>query len=97
MQPTQTETREHPDVNRDAVVRLRISIAERDAWEAAAESEGLSLSEWIRRRVNGPVTVTLPELPAPVVVPSSIARSRENERRRKESAKLFVDAKKGRR
>jgi uncharacterized protein (DUF1778 family) len=38
------------DVKRDVVVRLLVTQAERDAMQAAADKDGQTLSEWIRRR-----------------------------------------------
>lgn len=37
--------------NRDVTFRIRLTVAERDAIQAAADNEGLSMSEWARRRL----------------------------------------------
>ena len=50
---TAQESRDHLDVNRDDLVQVRISKAERKTWETAAKSAGLKLSDWIRRQCNG--------------------------------------------
>ena len=50
-----TESGEHDDV-RDKNIIIRLSAEERAAWQAAADSDGRSLSDWIRRRCNGDVT-----------------------------------------
>lgn len=44
------EMSDHLDVNRDVLVRLLVTKAERDAMQDAAEKAGLTLSEWIRRQ-----------------------------------------------
>lgn len=36
-------------IDRDVIVHMRISTQEREACEAAAASEGLKLSTWLRR------------------------------------------------
>lgn len=51
------------DVNRDVVIRLRLTPVERDAWNTAAKKAGLKLSEWIRRRCQGEVTIVPPPPP----------------------------------
>ncbi len=38
---------------RTALLRVRVSPEERDAWQVAAESEGVPLSEWARDALNG--------------------------------------------
>jgi hypothetical protein len=42
---------------------IRMTKAEREAWEAAARADGRTLSAWIVRRCNGEPT-TAPVLPA---------------------------------
>ena len=37
---------------REGVIRLRAHKAEIARWRARAESEGVSLSEWVRARLN---------------------------------------------
>jgi hypothetical protein len=39
-----------PEVKRDVLIRLLVTQAERDMMQAAADEDGLTLSEWIRRR-----------------------------------------------
>jgi predicted HicB family RNase H-like nuclease len=39
---------------RTALLRVRVSPEERDAWQAAAELEGVPLSEWVRSRLTTP-------------------------------------------
>lgn len=43
---------------------IRMTKAEREAWEAAARADGRTLSAWIARRCNGEPT-TAPVLSAP--------------------------------
>lgn len=38
---------------KERVVRVRINTAQLDAWTAAAQHSGLTLSQWIRIRCNG--------------------------------------------
>lgn len=53
-----------PDVKRDVVIRLLVNQAERDAMQAAADAEELTLSEWIRRRcIKTTTTVTVEVAP----------------------------------
>lgn len=51
-------------VAKEKRLNLRVSDTEYAAWTAAAESAGLPISEWIRRRCNGTQTVVL-EAPPP--------------------------------
>ena len=44
-------------VDRKVIVTLRLTAAERDAWDAAAKRAGLTLSDWIRLRCQGPQAV----------------------------------------
>lgn len=55
-------------ITRDLFVRLRMTEAEKAAWEQAADAAGLALSEWIRRRVNGGI-VEVPPAPAKPAAP----------------------------
>lgn len=55
------------EVGRDVVIKIRVTPEESAAWNAAAEREGLSLSEWARRRIAGKVVV---QPPAPPAVPA---------------------------
>jgi len=41
-----------------AIVRLRIAPEEKNSWGRAADDAGLSLSEWIRNRLNSTITAT---------------------------------------
>jgi len=45
---------------RTALLRVRVSPEERDAWQAAADLEGVPLSEWVRSRLErlGPAAGT---------------------------------------
>lgn len=47
---TDDGAREDRGVTRDVTIQLRVTQAEHDAMKAAAEAEGLTLSEWIRKR-----------------------------------------------
>lgn len=40
-------------MDKDVTIALRISKDEQTAWLAAAEADGRTLSDWIRRRCNG--------------------------------------------
>ncbi len=40
------------DERADEVFQLRLTAAEKTDWKSAAESAGLSLSAWIRDRLN---------------------------------------------
>lgn len=51
------------DVSRDFVVRLRLSPAEHAAWTAAAKKAEITMSEWIRRRVQGTTVIEAPAAP----------------------------------
>jgi len=37
--------------NRDVTFRIRLTVAERDVIQAAADNEGLTASEWARRKL----------------------------------------------
>jgi hypothetical protein len=52
------------DVGKDVSFTLRLDPAELDAWRAAADAAGMSLSQWIRVRCNKPGAATL-NAPAP--------------------------------
>lgn len=41
------------DDGREAVLNLRVLPEEKKAWVDAARAEGLKLSVWVRRRLNG--------------------------------------------
>lgn len=86
MQPTPIPAAEANSaaMARDAMIKLRITVDEQTAWQAAAELEQMSLSAWIRRRCNG-LAATAPA----VIVPSSRAR----QQRKRRSAKAFAAAK----
>jgi hypothetical protein len=49
-------------MEKTAQTTIRMTEAEREAWEAAARADGRTLSAWIARRCNGEPT-TAPELP----------------------------------
>lgn len=61
--------RDDLDMNRDVVVRLMLTKAERVAWQQAANAAGLKLSEWIRRRVQGETKIEAPPPPVTVTKP----------------------------
>lgn len=63
VQRTRNE-REQCDMEKTAQTTIRMTEAEREAWEAAARADGRKLSAWIVRRCNGEPT-TAPVLPAP--------------------------------
>jgi hypothetical protein len=63
LQRTRNE-REQCDMEKTAQTTIRMTEAEREAWEAAARADGRTLSAWIVRRCNGQPT-TAPELPPP--------------------------------
>lgn len=43
-----------PEPNpRDVVVKVRVKAEERAQWQAKADAAGLTLSAWVRRRLNG--------------------------------------------
>ena len=46
---------DHDDV-RDKNIIIRLSAEERAAWQDAADKDGRTLSDWIRRRCNGDAT-----------------------------------------
>jgi hypothetical protein len=52
-----------PDVKRDVVIKLLVTQTEREAMQTAADAEGVTLSEWIRRRCIK--TTTTVEVAAP--------------------------------
>lgn len=41
---------------RTALLRVRVSPEERDAWQAAADLEGVPLSEWVRGQLADAVS-----------------------------------------
>lgn len=51
-------------MEKTAQTTIRMTDAEREAWEKAARLDGRTLSAWIVRRCNGEST-TAPELPPP--------------------------------
>jgi hypothetical protein len=48
---------QHAVMSKDSMIKLRISQAEKDAWEASAKREGMTLSQYVRWIV-GPVVGT---------------------------------------
>lgn len=63
VQRTRNE-REQCDMEKTAQTTIRMTEAEREAWEAAARADGRTLSAWIVRRCNGEPTMA-PKLPTP--------------------------------
>ena len=61
--PHMSDLGDHSGVPRNILVRLLLTEGEREAWQAAADAAGLKLSEWIRRRVQGTVTIEAPPPP----------------------------------
>jgi hypothetical protein len=59
-----TRNERERDMEKTAQTTIRMTEAEREAWEAAARADGRTLSAWIVRRCNGEPT-TAPELPPP--------------------------------
>lgn len=41
-----------PGAGRSETIKLRVTPAERRAWEQQAERAGVTMSEWIRERCN---------------------------------------------
>lgn len=41
-------------MSKDTIIKLRIAQADKEAWEARAKLEGMTLSQWVRYIV-GPV------------------------------------------
>lgn len=56
------------DVDKTVTIALRITKDEHRAWLAAAEADGRTLSDWVRRRCTGVVTA------APVIIKPKKAR-----------------------
>jgi len=48
---------QHRRMKKDSIIKLRITQAEKDAWEACAKREGMTLSQYVRW-VVGPVAGT---------------------------------------
>jgi hypothetical protein len=46
------ESRDDQDVKRDAIITIRLSAEEREAWQAAADADQRKLADWIRLSVN---------------------------------------------
>src|SRR5579871_907382 len=66
---TTTEMRDDATaVDRDVTIRLRVTAVEANAWKSAADKAGLTLSEFIRRRVTGEQTIRIEAPPAPAGV-----------------------------
>ncbi|HEU5275131.1 MAG TPA: hypothetical protein VFU97_15830 [Xanthobacteraceae bacterium] len=59
-----TRNEREREMEKTAQTTIRMTDAEREAWEAAARADGRTLSAWIVRRCNGEPT-TAPVLPAP--------------------------------
>jgi antitoxin component of RelBE/YafQ-DinJ toxin-antitoxin module len=45
---------QHAGMSKDTIIKLRIAQADKEAWEACAKLEGMTLSQWVRYIV-GPV------------------------------------------
>ena len=63
-------------MEKTAQTTLRMTVAEREAWEAAASADGRTLSAWIVRRCNGEPTT------APVFPRAGAQRSRPKRKAR---------------
>lgn len=46
------DSRDDLEVKRDAIITIRLSAEEREAWQAAADAEQRKLADWIRISVN---------------------------------------------
>jgi len=57
-------------MSRTERIDLRITLAEKIVWAAAAVRAGLSLSQYIRVRVNAVITGLTEELVVPVAAPA---------------------------
>ena len=57
-------------MSKPIIVRLFVSREERASWQAAADAAEIALSEYIRRRVNGNMTVTIEAPPPPAAAPT---------------------------
>jgi biotin carboxylase len=90
---TARETGDDHLVNRNVLIRLLVTEAEKRAIQESADREGLTLSEWVRQRCF--ITTTTVQIKD--VDPSTIwtPPSRANKPRNKAAAKKFADAKKG--
>ena len=49
---TLVEDEETVEETRDKQVLIRVSETQRDQWQAAAEADGLSVSEWLRQMAD---------------------------------------------
>ena len=49
---TLVEDEETVEESRDKQVLIRVSETQRDQWQAAAEADGLSVSEWLRQMAD---------------------------------------------
>ncbi len=58
------DPRDDQDVKRDKIVMVRVTVEERDAWQAAADADQRKLADWIRVAVNAQIKATEPA-PAP--------------------------------
>lgn len=58
----------------DATLIIRLPKARLAAWRAAAAAAGVTVSEYVRRRVDGVETITI-EAPAPATQPKRRKRS----------------------
>ncbi len=62
--------RKSPDKSKSALIQLRVSAAEKEAFQMASEADGKKLSEWMRDRLRAVSRKELEELgqSAPFVV-----------------------------
>jgi hypothetical protein len=68
---------------RNAQTTLRMTEAQRDAWEAAARADGRTLSAWIVRRCNGePTTAPTFAASAPAAPPAPAPKPRARRKAR---------------
>ena len=52
LEETLVEDEETVDETRDKQVLIRVSESQRDQWQAAAEADGQSVSEWLRQMAD---------------------------------------------
>ena len=52
LEETLVEDEEMVDETRDKQVLIRVSESQRDQWQAAAEADGQSVSEWLRQMAD---------------------------------------------
>lgn len=79
------ESGDDHDVNRDVLVRLLVTQAEKDAMQAAADREGITLSEWVRQCCFITTTTVQTTVQTTTITPPSIAASRKKAEATKQS------------